>query len=99
MLGQICRRFWALFWVAVLSWGVGVAKAASLDAHATALATAEQQRQTLEQMRELADPAYKGLLIALKEGALYTWQGRLLILSDSGAFQDLAGQAVLDAAG
>src|SRR5919108_1137513 len=99
MLGQICRRFWALFWVAVLSWGVGVAKAASLDAHATALATAEQQRQTLEQMRELADPAYKGLLIALKEGALYTWQGRLLILSDSGAFQDLAGRAVLDAAG
>jgi len=68
-----------------------------LEAYATAIATADRQRQALEQMRELTDPSFKALLIALKEGALYTWQGQLLILSDSGAFQDLAGQPILDA--
>ena len=70
-----------------------------LEAYATAIATADQQRQALEQMRELAHPSFKDLLIALKEGALYTWQGRLLILNDSGVLNDLAGQALLDASG
>src|SRR5262245_31921982 len=60
---------------------------------------ADQQRQALEQIREVADPAFKEFLIALKEGALYIWQGKLLILGDSGAFRDLAGQALLDTAG
>ena len=63
------------------------------EAYATAIATADQQRQALEQMRELADPSFKALLIALKEGALYTWQGQLLILSDSGVFQESRGTA------
>jgi urea transport system permease protein len=99
MLGQMCIRFWTLLSLAILSWGVAVSNAASLDAYATAIATADQQRQALEQMRELADPSAKELLIALKEGALYTWQGQLLILSDSGTFQDLAGQPILDASG
>jgi urea transport system permease protein len=82
-----------------LSWGIGCARAASLEAYATAIASADQQRQALEQMRELADASFKDLLIALKEGALYTWQGRLLILSDSGVLNDLAGQPLLDASG
>jgi urea transport system permease protein len=99
MLGQMCIRFWTLLSLAILSWGGGVANAASLDAYAMAIATADQQRQALEQMRELADPSSKELLIALKEGALYTWQGQLLILSDAGTFQDLAGQPILDASG
>lgn len=99
MLGQICVRFWTLLGLAFFSWGVGGATAASLEAYATAIATADQQRQVLEQMRELADPSFKALLIALKEGALYAWQGQPLILSDSGAFQDLAGQPILDASG
>src|SRR5262245_33734944 len=99
MLGQICVRFWTLLGLAILSWGVGEASAASVEAYATAIATADQQRQALEQMRELADPSFKTLLIALKEGALYTWQGQLLILSDSGAFQDVVGQPILDASG
>jgi urea transport system permease protein len=64
-----------------------------------AVATADQQRQALEHIRDLADPAYKDLLVALKEGALYRWQQRLLILDDSGAFKDLAGRPVLDASG
>ena len=97
MLGQICVRFWTLLGLAILSWSVGGATAAPLEAYATAIATADRQRQALEQMRELTDPSFKALLIALKEGALYTWQGQLLILSDSGAFQDLAGQPILDA--
>jgi urea transport system permease protein len=99
MLGQICVRFWTLLGLAFLSWGVGGATAASLEAYATAIATADQQRQVLEQMRELADPSFKALLVALKEGALYAWQGQLLILSGSGAFQDLAGQPIFDASG
>jgi urea transport system permease protein len=82
-----------------LSWGIGCARAASPEAYATAIASADQQRQALEQMRELADPSFKDLLIALKEGALYTWKGRLLILSDSGVLNDLAGQPLLDASG
>jgi urea transport system permease protein len=92
-------QFWTLLWLASVSVGVGGASAASLEAYATAIATADQQRQALEQMRELADPSFKDLLIALKEGALYTWQGKLLILDDSGVFKDLAGQSLLDTAG
>src|ERR671919_2012146 len=96
MLSPICVRFWTLLCLAILNVGVGGARAASLEAYATAIATADQQRQALEQMRELADASFKDLLIALKEGALYTWQGQLLILSNSGVLNDLAGQALLD---
>ncbi len=99
MLNPICIRFWTLLWLAILNVGVGGARAASLEAYATAIATADQQLQALEQMRELADASFKDLLIALKEGALYTWRGQLLILSDAGVLNDLAGQALLDASG
>jgi urea transport system permease protein len=99
MISRIWMPLWTLLWLASLSWGTGGATAATLEAYATALAAADQQRQALEQMRELADPSFKDLLIALKDGALYTWQGKLLVLGDSGAFEDLAGQALLDAAG
>ncbi len=99
MLSRSWMPFWTLLWLASLYWGTGGATAAVLEAYATAIATADQQRQALEQMRDLAHPSFKDLLIALKEGALYTWQGKLLILDDSGAFEDLAGQALLDASG
>jgi urea transport system permease protein len=91
--------FWTLLWLVSFSLGVGEASAASLEAAAMAVATADQQRQALEQIRDLADPAFKDLLVALKEGALYTWQGKLLILDDSGTFKDLMGQPLLDASG
>jgi urea transport system permease protein len=97
MLSRTCIRFWSLLWLASVSLGGAGASAASLETYATAIAMADQQRQALEQIRELADPAFKEFLSALKEGALYTWQGKLLILGDSGAFKDLAGQAILDA--
>jgi urea transport system permease protein len=79
--------------------GVGAAQAVSLETYGTAIASTDLQRQALEQMPELADPSFKDLLIALKEGALYIWQGKLLILGDSGAFHDLTGQVLLDASG
>jgi urea transport system permease protein len=92
-------RFWTLLWLVGVGVGVGGARAASLDATAMAVATAAQQRQALEQIRDLADASFKNLLVALKEGALYTWQAKLLILDDSGMFRDLAGQPLLDASG
>jgi urea transport system permease protein len=85
--------------LAVLCWGLGAAAAAPLEAYSRAISSADQQRQALEQMRELADPTFKPFLLALKEGALYAWQDQLLILNDSGAFEDLAGQPLLDASG
>jgi hypothetical protein len=79
MFGRAYAWLWTL--LALVSLGGGViqgACAASGDAFASALARAAQQRQALEQMRELADPAFKPLLLALKDGALYTWQEQLL---------------------
>jgi urea transport system permease protein len=94
-------RLWfaTVLWLAGLTLSAGSASAASLEALATAVATPAQQRQALEHMRNLADPSFKALLAALKEGALYTWQGKPLILDDAGDFKDLAGQPLLDAAG
>jgi hypothetical protein len=42
----------------------------------------------------------QGVLQALKEGALYLWQGEtLLILNDAGTLIDLAGKPLLDSTG
>ncbi len=57
------------------------------------------QRATLERIRDLADPAFRGVLQALKEGALYSWPEGLLIFTDDGVFVDLAGTPLLDDAG
>ena len=59
--------------------------------HAQDLATPATQRVTLERIRDLADPAFRELLQALKEGALYSWPQGLLIFTDDGEFVDLAG--------
>jgi urea transport system permease protein len=99
MVSRTLILSWILFWLVSVGGGMGRVSAAPLEAYATALATADQQRQALEQMRELADPSHKDLLMALKEGSLYVWQNKLLILGDSGVFKDLMGQALLDAAG
>ena len=54
--------------------------AGALDERVRQLATVETQRETLEQIRDAADPAFAGVLQALMEGALYRWSDRLMIL-------------------
>jgi urea transport system permease protein len=78
---------------------VGQAGAAALEDYARDLATPTQQRAALEQLVTLADPAVQGVLQALKEGALYRWQDKVLIFTDAGTFVDLNGQPLLDSAG
>jgi urea transport system permease protein len=99
MLSRAWIGLWGMLWLAAgagYGWG---ADPAALQELAGALASAEHQRQALEQLRDAADPAYREVLVALKEGALYTWQGRFLILDDAGVFKDVGGQPLLDAAG
>jgi urea transport system permease protein len=85
--------------LAMSMFAIGQARAASLEDYAQDLATPVQQRAALEQLVTLADPAAQGLLQALKEGALYRWQEKLLIFTDAGTFVDLAGQPLLDSTG
>ena len=64
------------------------------------LTTPDRQREALMQLRDLADPALKDMLQALKDGALYLWQGdSLLMLNDAGTLVDLEGKPLLDSAG
>jgi urea transport system permease protein len=50
-------------------------------------------------MRAGADPAFRALLVALKEGALYNWQGQFFMLDEAGVFKEVDGQPLLDASG
>ena len=89
--------------LALLGVGAGVARAASaaadLDALATRLGDPAQQREAIQALEELGDPAVEPLLRALKDGALYRDQGRLLMLGDDGSAQDTRGRPALDAQG
>ena len=64
------------------------------------LTVPDKQREALMQIRDLANPALQEMLQALKDGALYLWQGEtLLILNDAGTLIDLEGKPLLDSAG
>lgn len=87
-------------YVVLAALGVAVTDAAAPRALLMDLTVPEKQREALLQLRDLADPALKGVLQALKEDALYLWQGEtLLILNDAGTLVDLDNQPLLDSAG
>ena len=86
-------------YLVVLAVATVSAGAADLTPYAEDLATPARQRQALEHLRDVADPTLLGLLQALKEGALFTWQDQLFIFGNDGTFIDLQGKPLLDSAG
>ena len=87
-------------WLVAGASGVALADAALPHPLLMDLATPARQRAALVQLRDLTDPALQGVLQALKEGALYLWQGEtLLILNDAGTLIDLTGKPLLDSTG
>ena len=87
-------------WLALGTVGARLADAALPHALIMELTTPAKQRTALLQLRDLVDPALKGVLQALKEGALYLWKEEtLLILNDAGTLVDLEDKPLLDSAG
>jgi urea transport system permease protein len=87
-------------WLAFSTVSVKLADAAPPRALIIDLTKPATQRAALFQLRDLADPALQGVLQALKEGALYLWQGEtVLILNDAGTLIDLDDKPLLDGTG
>src|SRR5712691_7728650 len=78
---------------------LGAAPGSPLDALAERLATADTQKDALLALEKIADPAIEPLLRALKDGALYRWKGRLVMLADDASLRDVHGQHVTDEKG
>jgi len=91
----------AAAWVLTGLGGVAAAGpgAPDLESVARRLAAPATQKGTLGELAGSSDPAVERLLRALKDGALYSWKGRLVILGDDGGLTDVAGRPVLDAQG
>lgn len=95
----------ATFLLLVLWTGPGVATAApgprdsAFESVATRLTVPATQKEALLELQGLGDPAVERLLRALKEGGLYRWKGRVVILGDDGALKDVRGRPILDAQG
>jgi urea transport system permease protein len=70
-----------------------------LESAARQLATPATQKAAILALQDLGDPAVESLLRAVKEGALYLWQGRVAILGDDGNLKDVRGNAILDPQG
>lgn len=87
-------------WLVVSASGMRQADAAPPPALLMDLTTSASQRQALAQIRDLADPALKDVLQALKDVTLYLWQGEtLLLLNDAGTLVDPENKPLLDSAG
>jgi hypothetical protein len=71
MLSRNCIGLWGLFWLVAGVGGVWGADTMAIETFARALASADRQRQALEELRERPDPTFRDLLVALKDGALY----------------------------
>ena len=88
-----------LSWLVLSSLGTELLAATSETPAVGDLANITTQRQALERLHTLADPALQGVLQALKEGALYSWRDTLLIFNNDGVFVKLDGQPLVDSAG
>jgi len=91
----------AAAWVLTGLGGVAAAGpgAPDLESVARRLAAPATQKGALGELAGSSDPAVERLLRVLKDGALYSWKGRLVILGDDGGLTDVAGRPVLDAQG
>ena len=78
---------------------IGPAQANTLKIHAQGLIQPDTQQAALEGLQDLGDAAVRPLLNALKEGALYSWKGKVYRFTDEGTFVDLDGKALRDSAG
>lgn len=76
--------------------GVAAGPARDLETVARRLADAATQKQALAEAAAVNDPALERLLHALKEGGLYLYKGRPVLLADDGSLTDVTGQPVLD---
>jgi urea transport system permease protein len=75
------------------------ASAADLESIAARLIAPDTQKDAITVLETLNDPAVEALLRALKDGALYRFQGRIVLLDDDASVKDLHGQPVLDTQG
>ena len=91
----------AAAWVLTGLGGVAAAGPGALDLESAArrLAAPATQKGALGELTASSDPAVERLLRALKDGALYVWKGRLVILGDDAGLTDVAGRPLLDAQG
>jgi urea transport system permease protein len=77
----------------------GAPPAGELEALAGQLADPARQREVIQRLDGLGDPAAEGLLRALKDGALYRVQDRIVMLSDDGSVHDVRGRPAVDTQG
>jgi len=75
--------------------GATAGPAHDLEALAQRLANPATQKEALAEAAEVHDPALETLLGALKEGGLYLYKGRPVLLADDGSLKSLDGQPVL----
>src|SRR5437879_4219756 len=105
VVGQVVVRALAVVlaaaWVLTGLGGVAAAGPGALDLESVArrLAAPATQKGALGELAASSDPAVERLLRALKDGALYVWKGRLVILGDDAGLTDVAGRPLLDAQG
>ncbi len=104
-VGQVVARALvaalAATWVITGLGGLAAAASGDLDLEAVArrLAAPATQKSALEELQDATDPGVERLLRALKDGALYTFKGRLVLLGDDGGLTDVAARPVVDAQG
>ncbi len=105
--GRAVRR-WASGWLAgaialvvlcAIGWGPGGAAAgpADLESLARRLVDPATQKQALAEAAGVDDPGLEALLRALKEGAVYLYQGRPVILGDDAGLRDVSGTLLMEA--